>query len=345
MRTFYLGISKPHWLGEKSPLPANVPVCLSRVRVVDYKTLPVANRPYLYDSGGFSTLSKDREDSEPARWDITPHRYVKDVRRAHDEIGPMDAAAIMDLMCERFMVARTGLTVGEHSRRSVLSCLELMWLDDTLPWMPVLQGDATNGPDDHLRCIDMYEEAGIDLTKAPLVGVGSVCRLQATEQIVDLFAALDIAFAGTGVRLHGFGVKTLGLTAVAPGLHSADSQAWSRRGRESGPCRHGLNHLNEANCPDFALDWYAKVLTTAAGTTAQKWRQTVQAYAERDIQDALFTSIPLPAPNMPTFGQALARALRVFMPDNDDPEQTELANAIDAFRETAGSTDSLEVAA
>lgn len=327
MKTLYLGTGKPHWVGAKSPLPAGIPVCLSRISVAGYKTLPRATRPYLFDSGGFSTLSRDRDDGRPAGWDITPQQFVREVRRAHDEIGPMDAAAPMDWMCETPMLLRTGLSATEHMRRSVISYLEVMWLAPDLPWMPVLQGSAEDGPDDHLRCADMFEDAGVDLTKVPLAGVGSVCRLQATSKVVDLFAALDQRFNGRA-RLHGFGVKTLGLATVAPGLHSVDSQAWSRRGRDAGPCRHGLGHTSEANCPTFAHAWYEKVLQAAATATPEKWRRIVHAYTPRD-QARLFA---LPAPHMPTYGQALARAVRVFMPYNGDPEQTVLAAAIDAFR-------------
>jgi hypothetical protein len=335
VKTFYLGISKPHWIGEKSPLPADIPVCLSLApggrRLAARKTFPRATRPWLLDSGAFSKLSEDREDGGPARWDITPQQFVRDVRRVCAEIGSPDAIGPMDWMCEPPMLARTGLTVEEHQRRSVISYLELMWIDDTLPWMPPLQGRADLGPDDHLRCADMYEQYGIDLTKVSLVGVGSVCRLGATRQIVDLFAALHVAFDGR-VPLHGFGMKASGLMTVAPGVRSADSQAGSRNGRHAGPCLHGLNHISEANCPTFMAEWYADVLAAAKRTTPEQWRLTVEAYAARDVQQVLFApSIPL-APQIPTFGQALARAARVFLPDNGDPERTDLAEALDAFR-------------
>ena len=91
METFYLGISEPSWLGAASPLPAGLPVCLSRVRLADRVTQPRATRPWLLDSGGFSVLRRKREDGGYSRWELTPHQYVREVRRYRDEIGQMVA--------------------------------------------------------------------------------------------------------------------------------------------------------------------------------------------------------------------------------------------------------------
>jgi hypothetical protein len=327
---FFLGAHMPHWLGEDSPLPAHVPLCVSRVRLAARATLPRARGPWLLDSGGFSALSKPPADHAYASWPIGPHQYVKEVRRFRDEIGHMVAAAPMDWMCESPVIRSTGMSVLEHLRRTVVSLLELRWLSADLPIIPVLQGDATRGPGDHLRCAEWFEEAGIDLAAEPLVGVGSCCRLQSTRQIVDLFAALDAAFGGK-VRLHAFGLKTLGLSRVAPGLWSADSQAWSKDGYHAGPCRHGLGHKTEANCPTWAMQWYERVLAAAGRTTPQQWARTVEVCARGVEQPTLFPEPP--GPNAPTYGQQLARAVRAFLPDTGDPELTPLARMLDTFRE------------
>lgn len=42
------------------------------------------------------------------------------------------------------MVARTGLTVTEHMRRTVSSLLELHWLNPSLPVFPALQGNKVD---------------------------------------------------------------------------------------------------------------------------------------------------------------------------------------------------------
>jgi hypothetical protein len=47
------------------------------------------------------------------------------VRRYRDEIGSLDWAAPQDWMCEPFILAKTGLSVREHLRRTVADYLRL----------------------------------------------------------------------------------------------------------------------------------------------------------------------------------------------------------------------------
>ena len=125
-------------------------------------------------------------------------------------------------MCEPFMLARTGLSVVEHQLRTVENYVQLRDRAPDLPFAPVLQGWCR---DDYHRCIEMYQQAGADLTAEPLVGVGSVCRRQATGEIEAIVHSL----ASLGLRFHGFGVKAGGLVRYADCLESADSLAWSSR--------------------------------------------------------------------------------------------------------------------
>lgn len=87
-----------------------------------------------------------------------------------------------------------------------------------------------------------------------MVGLGSVCRCQGTEEIrviVETVAALRI-------RLHGFGVKTAGLGIYGRRLASADSLAWSYQGRYRPGCR--TSHRTEADCARWATEWRQKVI-------------------------------------------------------------------------------------
>lgn len=61
--------------------------------------------------------------------------------------------------------------------------------------------------------------------------------------------------------LHGFGVKTDGLSRYARWLTSADSMAWSIAGRRTSGCAPG--HRSEANCQRYALAWRENVLRAA----------------------------------------------------------------------------------
>ncbi len=170
--------------------------------------------------------------------------------------------------------AGTHLSVAEHQRRTVTNYLQLRALAADLPIIPVLQGQSI---DDYKRIIDAYHRAGVDLHREPLVGLGSVCRRQATRQIAALVADL----AAAGLRLHGFGVKTAGLATYAAYLHSADSLAWSLRGRHVQPCAHGPAR-SEANCPQFALAWRARVLAAAAHPQLDLLAETRGAAADID---------------------------------------------------------------
>jgi hypothetical protein len=206
------------------------------------------------DSGAFSELSAY------GRWTLTAERYVAAVRCYQLSIGRLAWAAPQDWMCEPSMVARTGLSVPEHQRRTVTNFLRLRQLAPDLPFIPVIQGWHA---DDYLRCVDGYAQAGVDLTAEPLVGLGSVCRRQGTPEIATIVTSLH----ERGLRLHAFGVKTAGLHRYGRCLVSADSMAWSFRGRHVHGCRHRRRGQrvpgSEANCPQFAQQWRRQLLGTA----------------------------------------------------------------------------------
>jgi hypothetical protein len=251
--TFYLGTHQPHWLG------LGVPLFVSDRRLRRYRRLPRAATAWALDSGGFTELSQF------GTWDTgpTPGEYVARVRRYRDEIGHLAWAAPQDWMCEPFITAKTGLTIGEHQRRTVDNYLRLRDLAPDLPIVAVLQGWT---PGDYLRCADLYARAGVDLTTAGLVGVGSVCRRQSTGQGGDILTALHQA----GVtRLHGFGFKTLGLARWGHLLASADSMAWSAQARRQPPLPGCTGHRSCANCLRYALRWRDRVHTTITTATAQ----------------------------------------------------------------------------
>lgn len=245
---FYLGTHEPSWLAT-----AKVPLFVSHRRLARLRrSLPVAATGWALDSGGFSELSLH------GRWVTTPADYVAAVRRYDTEIGRLDWAAPQDWMCEPVMIAKTGLSVAEHQRRTVANFVELSdrWADASdaeSPFMPVLQGWER---DDYLRCIEMYAEAGVDLAAFPIVGVGSVCRRQHTSEIGDILRA--ILATDPGLPLHGFGVKTLGLAEYGHLLTTADSLAWSFRARHADPLP-GHSHRKCVSCQEFAFGWRRNV--------------------------------------------------------------------------------------
>jgi hypothetical protein len=240
---FFLGTHQPAWLAR-----VDVPLFISHRRLAKYRRLPVARVAWALDSGAFTELGTQ------GRWTLEPAQYVTAVRRYRDEIGHLMWAAPQDWLCEPAVRAATGLGVREHQYRTVANLLELRRLAPELPIIPVLQGWTLA---DYLRCVELYLVAGIDLEAEPLVGLGSVCRRQATGEIGRIVERL----AGLGLRLHGFGIKTLGLRRYGRFLASADSLAWSLRGRHVKPCRHQKEQrVSEANCFRFAMKWRRQVI-------------------------------------------------------------------------------------
>ena len=238
---FYLGTHETNWLER-----TDIPLFVSHRRLAMRKRLPVARGIWSLDSGGFTELSLY------GGWQTSERDYLAAVRRYRDEIGGMQWAAPMDWMCEPWVIAKTGLSVEEHQARTVRNFVSLREAAPELPLIPVLQGWEH---DDYLRCVEQYDRAGVDLRKEPLVGLGTVCRRQSTGAIEVIVERLT----DLGIRLHGFGVKTLGLARYADLLTSADSLAWSYRARRS-PALPGCTHNNCNSCLRFAARWYQRTV-------------------------------------------------------------------------------------
>lgn len=242
---FYLGTHRPMWLEQL----VDVPLFVSRRTLEKVKRLPRATTAWALDSGGFTELSMRGGWTMPAR------EYATLVRRYRDEIGLLEWAAPQDWMCEPAVLKETGLDVDEHQRRTVANLLELRAIAPDLPWVPVLQGWSLVS---YWRCAELYEDAGIKLAEEPLVGVGTVCRRQATASASALLATL----AADGLRLHGFGFKSSGLRDSHVNLASADSLAWSLEARYHQPMAGCVGHVTCANCLDYALDWRDRLLSS-----------------------------------------------------------------------------------
>lgn len=235
---FWLGTHETSWLAR-----VDVPLFVSHRRLALRQRLPRARSPWALDSGGFTELSMHGE------WRTTVTEYVEATQRYAEQIGQLTWAAPMDWMCEPHMLDKTGLSVREHQERTILNYLDIR---DRGPFIPVLQGWTLA---DYERCVDLYDEAGVDLAAEPIVGVGSVCRRQSTLEIGRIFQALS----GVGIACHGFGVKKQGVAQYGRFLASADSMAWSYRARRSWPLPD-CSHKSCANCSTFALRWRDELL-------------------------------------------------------------------------------------
>lgn len=230
---------------------------VSRRTLIRYKSRPRALAAWMRDSGGFTQLQQF------GSWEDVPVvQFVEEARRDAVEVGNMLYCAPQDWMCEPIIISGgvvkgirfvgTGLSVPEHQRRTVANYLDLVQRAPELPWLPVLQGWTL---DDYLRCVEMYERAGVFLAALPLVGVGTICRRQGTEEAARILGRLH----AEGLKLHAFGLKETGIPNVAPFLTSSDSLAWSLAARRQPPLPECSGHKNCANCARFALRWLAKI--------------------------------------------------------------------------------------
>lgn len=242
MNRFYLGTHQPYWLWETT-----VPLFVSVRTSAKIVTLKPALCRYAIDSGGFTELSSY------GAWRTPPEDYISECRRLRDECGVFDFAAPQDWMCEPFIVAKTGLSVEEHQKRTIKSFLSLRDAAPDIPFIPVLQGWTL---EDYLRHIEDYDNVGVDLSKERTVGAGSVCRRQNTREAGVIFTAI----AMFGIRIHGFGIKSGGIKSYGEKLDSADSMAWSFAARREAIRLPGCTHSNCANCIRFALKWREKLL-------------------------------------------------------------------------------------
>lgn len=220
----WLGAPEPWWAWE-DVAHARLMLSVARIRSRESSRrnrLRTATVPIFLDSGAFMWLKKH------ASWATWPaDDFAAFVAYAARELGGIDHAGIQDWMCEAAMLARTGLTIEEHQRRTVANYLELRSLAPHIPWVPTLQGHTVA---EYLRCAQMYRDAGVDLADAPLVGLGSVCRRDSAAEIDAVISAVRRAL-GDRVHLHGYGVKSEAAVAACWQLAGFDSMAWSDRAR------------------------------------------------------------------------------------------------------------------
>jgi len=254
---FFLGAPNSAWL-HRHP---GVPLFVSRRRMPKSR-FRKAVVDWALDSGGFTELQSY------GRWSIDAREYSILVNEYSERVGRLKWAAQQDWMCEPIVInggtangqvfVGTGLSVREHQVRTVSNFLELEDMCG-VPVVPVIQGFAI---DEYHDCIELYSKNGVDLRSYHTVGVGSICRRQATQEAVDILKSIN----ELGINIHGFGLKREALKNVLSCLASADSMAWSFNARHSGKTcgrvneRTGNPIKNCANCYHAAVEWYEKTM-------------------------------------------------------------------------------------
>lgn len=192
---------------------------------------------WMMDSGAFTEISTH------GRYRYSESDYARQIR-SWAYSGKLLTAVSQDYMCEEFILKKTGLTVKEHQRLTVQRYDNLKTNHPPIPphvhLMPVLQGYE---PSEYIDCLRLY---GDRLTRGMWVGVGSVCKRNASPDSVRrvLSSILDVR---SDLRLHGFGLKITALEdkQVRSMLYSADSMAWSMSARRNGGDANGLDEAFE----------------------------------------------------------------------------------------------------
>lgn len=258
MTTVYLTTHMDGWLHLDHPNMPPLFVSHRRLarRLGSRRPLRPALHWWALDSGGFSELDLY------GGWRTNPAEYVAAVLRYDTEIGKLGWAAPQDWMCEAEQLAKTGLTVREHQARTVANFVELtrLWADvsdEDCPFMPTLQGWTLA---DYMTCWDMYGDAGVDLTWQAVVGLGSVCKRERTDEVGEILLALHDL--DPELPIHAFGFKTIGVRKYADLIDTSDSGAWPMAGqhRPDPAC-----HLATcSNCLHYALDWHSRVTASLA---------------------------------------------------------------------------------
>jgi len=170
------------------------------------------------DSGGYSFMKGKGE------YQTTGAEYLDYVERHRPH-----RFALRDYPCERDVLEKHGRTVLEHQKMTVNAHVDLLneWEDRGLTSEPmaVIQGWDVS---EYIRHVDMLREAG---ALTDVVGVGSVCRRNATADILAVLNAVSDCLRGSA-KMHAFGVKTDVLKGDYPdSLESVDTHSYDYRAR------------------------------------------------------------------------------------------------------------------
>lgn len=196
-------------------------ISVNRLR---YRKSPFKVGDWIMDSGAFTTIN--RHGCYPDSTAV----YAEQIRW-WGKVGNLLAAVSQDYMCEKDVLAITGMTVAQHQQLTIQRYdeLTLCWDTGGVYIMPVLQGYT---PEEYVSHIRQY---GDRLAHGAWVGVGSVCKRNGNPRAIEA-VLLAVKAERPDLRLHGFGLKStaLGSPLVRSLLHTADSMAWSYAARREG---------------------------------------------------------------------------------------------------------------
>ena len=166
------------------------------------------------DSGGFTLFKKNGE------YPFSLHEYCKFVYSL-DEQYPLELVATLDYPCEIDVKRTKYKTNKQRIEATVQNAVWCIDYDNTLPWIPVLQGFTY---EEYEYCYNLYLERGINMD---YLAIGSICSRKGNHLAIRNL--LTKIHALTNTKLHAFGLSLTYLRdpTIANILYSSDSSAWN----------------------------------------------------------------------------------------------------------------------
>ena len=165
------------------------------------------------DSGGYSFFSYYPD------YPFTIEEYINLANIIKDQSG-ITRVVTLDYPCEPDINRSRVSTNEERIQKTVSNAVECIQYDETIPWLPVIQGYTI---DEYLYCVDLYKDAGIT---SDYWAIGSICsRKGFPYKIRRIITTLSEALQS---KIHAFGIslKYLYDPQIFNNIYSSDSAAW-----------------------------------------------------------------------------------------------------------------------
>ena len=163
----------------------------------------------MLDSGGYSLLNT---------WGKYPFTLDEYTELAHTLIDsyPLYKIATLDIPCD------TQKDNKNRIEETVKNAVDCIGFDDSLPWMPVIQGHTIQ---EYHYCIELYREYGIF---ADLWGVGSiVSRKKNPLELRNIITTIKKEMGDAKLHAFGLGIPQIKDPQIFNAIHSSDSAAWN----------------------------------------------------------------------------------------------------------------------
>ena len=177
--------------------------------------LPEGVERVILDSGGYAFFS---------RWGEYPFTIEKYIELAHyiKDTHPLYKAAILDYPCEPDINRSQVMSNEDRIEKTIANAIECYDTDDSLPWLPVIQGYTVS---EYLHCIDLYDDYGVT---SDYWAIGSICsRKGAPFELRNIITKIKERHPNDKLHAFGLGIPFLRNPQIFQAIYSSDSAAWN----------------------------------------------------------------------------------------------------------------------